>query len=219
LSESDCKAAVENRPVCANSLWDMYALEKGTYFCCPKGYFGVLPISGESGLCESDINGLPASRIAALITTPTGTATGAGGGTTATRGAGSDSSSSGGSESGTSRGGDSRDESGGANTIPGALSTSISAGAIAGIVIGSVILLAISFAGILWFHRQSLKKTLAPKPQEAYDAGFPPPAQHQPMTPVPDTPVVIMPPPVYTCAPGQPELGGTQMIEMPTNRT
>jgi len=39
------------------------------------------------------------------------------------------------------------------------------------------------------------------------------------MTPVPDTPVVIMPPPVYTCAPGQPELGGTQMIEMPTNRT
>ncbi|KAK0643762.1 hypothetical protein B0T16DRAFT_459871 [Cercophora newfieldiana] len=109
LSESDCKAAVENRPVCANSSWDMYALEKGTYFCCPKDYFG--------------------------------------------------------------------------------------------------------------FHRKSLKKTLVPKPQEAYDAGFPPPTQHQATTPAPDMAVMIMPPPVYSRTPGQPELGGTQMIEMPTNRT
>ncbi|KAK0742932.1 hypothetical protein B0T18DRAFT_172698 [Schizothecium vesticola] len=220
-TEADCKAAVLNRPVCANSSWDMYSLAKNEYFCCPTGYFGVLPISGSSGLCELDVNGLSASRIASLVTTPTGS--GSGGGASTTRSAGNgavgggDSGSSGGNGGNGSGRDGSSDGSNGVGKAPGTSPNGISAGAIAGIAIGGVILLAICFAVILWIHRKSLRKTPSSKPEPAYDQEFAIHAQHQPAAATPET--TAMPPPQYSRSPGQPELGGTQMVEMPTNRS
>jgi hypothetical protein len=199
----------------------MYSLAKNKYFCCPTGYFGVLPVSGSSGLCELDVNGLSTSRIASLVTTPTGSGSGGGASTTGSAGNGAAGGGSSGSSGGSGGNGSGGDGSGGGSSgvlgnAPGTSPNGISAGAIAGIAIGGVILLAICFAGILWVHRKSLRKTPSPKPEPIYDQGFAPQAQHPPAAAAPET---AMPPPQYSRSPGQPELGGSQMVEMPTTRS
>ncbi|KAH8760134.1 hypothetical protein F5882DRAFT_32141 [Hyaloscypha sp. PMI_1271] len=53
-TNSECENVVTNFPACANSTWNMYALSfsSRTFFCCEPGQYGVLPISGYTGICE-----------------------------------------------------------------------------------------------------------------------------------------------------------------------
>ena len=226
--EADCRAAVANRPVCANSTWDMYLLSKNKYFCCPKTYFGVLPASGSAGLCEPNVSGIPATRVASLVTAPT-----SGGGTPSGGNSGSGGSNGEGSGGG---GGNSQGTAGGSGTGAGSGSSieggsssgsGISAGAIAGIVIGGIILLAIVVSAILWYHRRSLRRAPpAAKTEPPSDWGVngsgTGSGQHQtPMAQASSPASTPMPPPQYQYAPppNQPEVGGTQIVEMPGSRS
>lgn len=214
MAEADCRAAVANRPVCANSTWDLYGLSKDKYFCCPTGYFGVLPISGGAGLCEPNVVGIPASRIASIFTVPTGASAGGGGG----GGASNPQPTAGNSGAGAGAGSGSGSSSEGGNAgAGGSGGSAVSAGAIAGIVMGGIILLAIVVSVILWYHRRSLRKIPPSKPEQPPDWGVDASAQHQAAMVVSPA-ATPMPPPQYTPAPNQPEAGGTQIVEMPATR-
>ncbi|KAL4864754.1 WD40-repeat-containing domain protein [Aspergillus spectabilis] len=52
-SESNCTEALEARPHCANSTWDLYI--NGGYFCCEQGTTGYAKDGGSDG-CGSDDN-------------------------------------------------------------------------------------------------------------------------------------------------------------------
>lgn len=227
-AEADCGTAVTNRPVCANPAWTLFGLTSNRYFCCPSGYFGVksVELSGR-GLCEPNLDGLPTTRIASTITrgTPatTGTAAGSGG-----SGGSGQTTSPGGSPGSTGTSSNSAGGSGGGG--------SVSAGVIAGSVVGGVALLLLGIALVLWLHRKSLRRNPGPgpgpgpgpTPETKLDPSPPPPqsspspgmiTQHQyqhPSTPQFGSPAVATPPPQYAY-PQPPEADGVGRFEMPVH--
>ncbi|KAK5662108.1 hypothetical protein OQA88_8013 [Cercophora sp. LCS_1] len=206
-------------------------------YCCPSaGYFGVKSVeySGR-GLCEVNIDGLSATRIASTITSGTPATTG-----TATSGGTRQTTSSGGSTGGSSGNtGASSNDSTGSNG-----GGSVSTGVIAGSVVGGVVLLLLGIAFILWLHRRSLRKDPGPGPapapapapattaKEESDFHSPPPKsmdspgtvyQHQyqhppqfahPAVPTPPPPHSVSPAPQYVYA-QPPEVEGVARVEMP----
>jgi hypothetical protein len=202
-SDADCGSAVVNRPTCADPSWKLYDLELYGYFCCPEEYVGVLPIQGTGGLCESNAEQLPKKRLAKLVAT---TAAPDSGGPSLSQPVAQSTSSrltvpAAGRETGddTSGGsGQDRESNGAGNTsidseMEGSRS-STSAGAIAGIVIGSIVLVALCAAAILWYHRRSLRRhgassqkqesqreTATAQPTQSYQEGLiPAPATRAP---------------------------------------
>jgi hypothetical protein len=244
-SDADCGSAVNNRPACADPSWQLYSLGGG-YFCCQEGYIGVLPIDGSSGLCESNIDGLPKSRIASLVTTSTATGTDGSGSTqsTATGGAiqttDSDGKGNSNGDINVPSGNDDNDRTPGGTTSgdprPGASSSedsnpsnsneaassgngepSISAGAIAGIVVGGIILIALCAGLLLWYHHWSMNRNRGSKLQRE---NMPPPQTVQHYQPgliaVPqaqDTGPTPPPPPQYSPPPQFPSGMSAQMVE------
>jgi hypothetical protein len=175
----------------------------------------VLPISGSAGLCESNTNGIAATRIATKITIPTDPPNIGGGDSGGTSGDSNGNGNSGDSPNSNSKTGSS-----------GGSKSSISAGAIAGIVIAGIIILLAGAALLLWIHRRSLRKGQSPKLQEisAPPQGIVPVAQYQPAQyqPTHHQPIQHQPtpaPPEYTLAPAHPEADGTQRVEMATGNT
>ncbi|KAK4450507.1 hypothetical protein QBC34DRAFT_75938 [Podospora aff. communis PSN243] len=151
-TEADCGTAVKNRPICANGAWTLFGLTSNRYFCCPAGFFGVksVELSGR-GICEPNLDGLPLTRIASTISSGNPAATGT---AATTRGGSGQTTSPGGSAGGTGVPSDSAGESSGGG--------SVSAGVIAGSVVGGVVLLLLGIALILWLHRRSLRRDPGP---------------------------------------------------------
>jgi hypothetical protein len=121
------------------------------YFCCPKGYIGVLPVRGAAGICELEGVDVPKSQIATLAS-QIGTAGPSPSGrlpTAATTDTGSETAAGGGRQPTSSVSGDGTDTNS---------NSSISTGAIAGIAVGAVAVLILAFALIMWLHRRSLRK-------------------------------------------------------------
>jgi len=244
-TEADCGTAARNRPICANSAWTLFGLSFNRYFCCPSGYFGVksVELSGR-GVCEPNLDGLPASRIASTIssgapatagpaTTGTVTTGTAATGTTA-RGGSRQTTSTGGSPGSTGTSSNTGGESGGGG--------SVSVGVIAGSVVGGVALLLLGIALVLWLHRRSLRRDRGPG--QGPMPGHPMPGQAMPETksnpsplhpqpsPSPGTitqyqyqhpspaqfvsPAVATPPPQYA-HPQPPEADGVGRFEMPVH--
>ena len=202
-----------NRPACANSTWTLYKMPSGGFFCCPTGYVGFLPVSGYTGLCEDNIDGLPPSRIATPATQgttsrPTGPATASGTGlppsqqttttTTPSNTPGSD-------DRASRQSSPSGIPASGGSTGP----SSIPTGAVAGLVIGGVLLLLLGEALLLWLHRRSLRRhqqSLPPPqgPRASAEAVEPAATQARPQQitnfiPIPHGDPA--PPPVYSHAP------------------
>jgi hypothetical protein len=66
---TNCQSYVRNFPQCANPEQTMYMLpSRGTYFCCPAGEFGVLPLEAYGGFCMPEGSAVAASRIATKAT-------------------------------------------------------------------------------------------------------------------------------------------------------
>jgi hypothetical protein len=133
---------------------------RGSYFCCPSGYIGVIPTRGEAGVCERDGVDVPKSQLATTASqvgvrgtsatpftdiksstltsdgplTPTGTGATAG-------------------PPGRATGQGTQDGTGNAGS-----NAPISTGAIAGIAVGAAAALAIAVGLIMWWHRRSLRK-------------------------------------------------------------
>ncbi|KAK0623863.1 hypothetical protein B0T14DRAFT_190598 [Immersiella caudata] len=228
-TEADCGTAVTNRPICANPAWTLFGLTFNRYFCCPSGFFGVksVELSGR-GICEPNLDGLPATRIASTISSGNPTATGA----ASTTRSGSGQTTSPGSGSGNS--GSSNDSSGGSGG-----GGSVSAGVIAGSVVGGVVLLLLGIALVLWLHRRSLRRdpgpgqaaASIPEPKvEPYPSPPQPPqpspapaviGQHQyqqPPAPQFASPALATPPPQYVGVhPQPPEADSVGRFEMPAN--
>ena len=149
-------------------------MPSGGYFCCPTGYVGVLPVSGYTGICEDNIDGLAQSRIASPATqgttsrpagpatsnTAAAPATGTGAGLTPSQ---QTKTTNGGITPSNSQGSDNPD---GPQSSPSSVlvdggsigSSSIPTGAVAGIVIGGALLLLLGAALLLWLHRRSLRR-------------------------------------------------------------
>lgn len=55
-----------NFPQCADPANVMYVLRQASksYFCCPVGQFGVLPISGYGGFCQENGTPVDPTRVA-----------------------------------------------------------------------------------------------------------------------------------------------------------
>lgn len=150
----------------------MYDLETGDFFCCPNGYFGVLPLSGASGVCEVEGVDVPVSQLASMASQIGGTAPATinptltledGTTTTITNGEFGTTATTGGI-GGTLTGGTSAGGTGGpAQTSSGdssssSSSTSFPIGASVGIAIGGVVILVVAIALVLWMHRRSMRK-------------------------------------------------------------
>ena len=179
--DADCGAAVKNVPVCANSAWNMFQIEQfgnRDFFCCPNGYTGVLPASGAAGICEAAGANLPLTRLATMASqiggtsvtpfggSPTATLSGVAPHTTGPGGGGGG----GGSQTTTGTGAAAPPgETGAGTSFSGSgagVSSALSIGAIAGIVVGGVVVLVLAVALVLWFHRRSLRRQ--PPPAGAY---------------------------------------------------
>ena len=66
-SGADCKTAVLDFPVCANSTWNMFYANSGHYFCCTPGQIGTEDITLYGGLCEPANQAIPTSLLATLV--------------------------------------------------------------------------------------------------------------------------------------------------------
>lgn len=181
-TKSDCSTTVTNFPSCFNETWTLYAAKTtADYFCCPPGQYGVLPLSDYGGICQYDDVAVDSSRSATLVeqlgtrsaspttrtatitstrndgvettitevvtgkTTATGEASPAGTGGSAQVPSGND------NDSGSSSGSTSSSSNKG-----------LSAGAIAGIVIGSLGVLALFLVAFMLYRRNSKRSNAQP---------------------------------------------------------
>jgi hypothetical protein len=168
---------------------------------------GIIPSKGATGICQEKGPNIPSTTLApvasqfgaAAATADVATWTrfsgnaGNGDGTGGSEGTGTGSGSSPGETSGNGNGNNNSGgdgpaaESNGSSGSGGGGSGGISAGAIAGIVVGGVAFFALVIALILWLHRRSLRKR-AP----AETGGNPPALPQEPLKPVGATQVYAL---------------------------
>ena len=119
------------------------------FFCCPDGYTGILPDSGQTGICQENGPNIPISRLATTASQFGAMAVTTVGSPPTTR--------TGGSSGSTTRlpSGTPGDLG---SPVDGGDATKVSLGGIAGIVIGAVVLLALALGLVLWLHRRSLRQ-------------------------------------------------------------
>ncbi|CZT03093.1 uncharacterized protein RAG0_09961 [Rhynchosporium agropyri] len=169
-SKDDCRTNVSDFPACFNSTWSLYqAHDTDYYFCCPQGQYGVLPIGNYGGICQYNDVPVAASKIATLVDqvgtssisrptrTATMTSTRSDGATvivtqilegTATKPPGTNP---------TSSASSSKDNQNQNSSDTSPSNKGISAGAIAGIVIGSLGVLALFLVAFMLYRRNSKK--------------------------------------------------------------
>ncbi|PVH75310.1 hypothetical protein DL98DRAFT_593304 [Cadophora sp. DSE1049] len=179
-TKSDCSTTVTNFPSCFNSTWTLYETKTTSdYFCCPPGQYGVLPLGNYGGICQYNDVAVDSSRSATLVeqlgtrttspTTRTATITSTRndgvettitqvvtGKTTVTTEA---------SPTGTGgsvqvpSGNDNDSGSSSSGSTSSSSNNGLSAGAIAGIVIGSLGVLALFLVAFMLYRRNSKKSS------------------------------------------------------------
>ncbi|KAL2063381.1 hypothetical protein VTL71DRAFT_5186 [Oculimacula yallundae] len=169
-TKDDCKTTVDNFPACFNNTWSLYQARSGIYyFCCPPGQYGVIPVGNYGGICQYNDVPVAASRSATLveqvgtssITRATRTST-----TTSTRSDGAvvivtqtvEGTPKAVGASPTSVSGQGNNNNANQNSNGTSSSNQgLSAGAIAGIVIGSLGVLALFLVAFMLYRRNSKK--------------------------------------------------------------
>jgi hypothetical protein len=189
---ADCSNVVQNFPVCAKSTWNLYVydIDRNYYFCCPPGQYGVLPVSGNAGICKPVDQAVASS----LVATPTDQAGGGGAAATTVSGIVTQSTSTvtrtstlaGGSvtvvttavteevTAEATEGAESSSSSGSGSSSSGSKkkSSALSTGAIVGIAIGALFVLAAILLGIWWRKRQARQNMINPSTMpEVYVGG------------------------------------------------